>query len=162
MAKSTAKKKTETSEVLELKKQEMRVEKMEKGAEDAPVQPPLAGIVDDMTPEQPEEERFVPEEQARAEVAGLTEADVARELAAILKVPKSRDSVMVFSMFSTGEFDRRYFLLDVDGNAYRKAWARYKELTGTKDTVQFLNLVYHILNVDMPRFHRNVDWVPLN
>lgn len=157
------KRKSEVNEVFEVKKQEARLEKMEKGEEDAPTPPPLSGVVDDMgAPEEPAEERFEPEGKAAEETPGTSETDLVKELTQILKVPKGRDSIMVFSMYSSSEFSRRYFLLDVDGIAYRKAWAKYKEITGTNDPVRFLEIVYRILNTDLPRLHRNVDWVPLN
>ena len=88
--------------------------------------------------------------------------DLVADMTVMLKVPKTRDAIMVFSMYTVSEFNRKYFLLDVDGTAYRRAWNLFKERTGTTDAVTFLEIVYRILNTDMPRLHRAVDWVPLN
>lgn len=89
------------------------------------------------------------------------EQDLIDELTAILRVPKTKDALMTFSMFSD-KYQKRYFLLDVDGNAYRQAWSVFKERTGTKDQNRFLFLVYTILELPPPRLHRGVDWAPLN
>ena len=156
-----------TTEVMEEKKAEIREEK---AREEAAMSEPL-NIIDDITEdgeysglggdviEEIEEEppKLVPKRLSPADEEALI-----ADLRATLKVPKTKDAIPVFSMYTIGDYNRRYFLLDVDGVAYRKAWDMFKERTGTKDQVKFLELVYQILNIDMPRLHRAVDWVPLN
>ena len=83
------------------------------------------------------------------------------ELTEILRVPKSRDAVMTFSSYKSG-FQRRYFLLDVNGDAYRKAWTVFKMRTNTTDYTKFLDVVFGIMSIDPPRLHRAVDYVPLD
>lgn len=156
--------KKKRTEIEEIKRSEERAEAIARNADDAPQTPPPEIVDDIAAPAEapaPAKEEVMTEEETRADAPGTSDADIVRELTAILKVPKARDSVMVFSMYSTRDFNRRYFLLDVDGNAYRRAWVRYKELSGGDDPVHFLELVYRILNTDLPRLHRNVDWVPL-
>jgi len=157
------------NEVFEVKKAEIREEKLIREGE---FKDPLAAFMDDVGAtsrddavlqeiEEPEEQ---PEEPARPlprTLLGDIPAGLVEELTQVLRVPKTKDSIMVFSMYSVGEYDRRYFLLDVDGIAYRKAWSIFKERTGTADQVKFLELVYQILSTDLPRLHRAVDWVPL-
>ena len=110
-----------------------------------------------------EEARLTTEmEQMQMHARAGSEQALIAELTEILKVPKPRDALMTFSMYTVGQFTRRYFILDVDGAAYRKAWEVFKERTQSTDATRFMDLIFHILNTDMPRLHRNVDWVPLN
>jgi len=172
-AKRSTKTKAVTNEVLEMKKAEVRQEKAEKEVEAVLTQEPIE-IVDDITEDGSlsvkedaieeiiEEEPPLPPKPLRSRaLSAQEEAELIAELRTILKVPKTKDAIPVFSMYTIGDFNRRYFLLDVDGIAYRKAWNTFKERTGTVDSVKFLELVYQILNIDMPRLHRAVDWVPL-
>lgn len=134
----------------------------------APEEPPAVIVAKEpFTEEQVEEIKKLVKEQAPPIIeapspAANDEQALIRELTDILKVPKSKDALMTFSMYTVGQYTRRYFLLDVDGQAYRKAWEVYKERTGSADATQFMTLVYQILNTDMPRLHRAVEWVPLN
>lgn len=110
-----------------------------------------------------EEARLTTEmEQMQMHARAGSEQALIAELTEILKVPKPRDALMTFSMYTVGQFTRRYFILDVDGAAYRRAWEVFKERTQSTDATRFMDLIFHILNTDMPRLHRNVDWVPLN
>ena len=99
-------------------------------------------------------------QEAPTEPKKDSEQELIDELTSILRVPKSKDALMTFSMFSD-KYQKRYFLLDVDGTAYRRAWEVFKERTGSKDQNRFLFLVYTILEMNPPRLHRGVDWVPL-
>jgi len=161
-----AKRTNTKNQVFEMKKAEIREERLIKEGE---FKDPMEGIVDDVQAAPAKDDAVLEEieEEAPPKLVpkALTpagEADLIDELTRTLKVPKTKDSIMVFSMYTIGDFNRRYFLLDVDGTAYRKAWSIFKERTGTADQVKFLELVYQILNTDMPRLHRAVDWVPLN
>jgi len=166
------------NEVFEVKKAEVREGRLIREEE---FDDPLAAFIDDvgaapakddgMIEEVEEVEKVEDPEVPKAPEApakpmprtlmGDLPAGLVEELTQVLRVPKTKDSIMVFSMYSVGEYDRRYFLLDVDGIAYRRAWSIFKERTGTADQVKFLELVYQILSTDLPRLHRAVDWVPL-
>ena len=151
------------NEVFEMKKAEIREEQaMQEGRY------PQLDIIDDVSELATVKEDAMVEEEPEAppklkpkKLTADEEAQLIADLTATLKVPKTKDAIMVFSMYTIGDFNRRYFLLDVDGVAYRRAWAMFKERTGTTDSVRFLGLVNQILNTDMPRLHRAVDWVPL-
>ena len=107
------------------------------------------------------EEVFDDDLRTEADIIAETEAKLIADLVAILKVPKTKDSVMTFTMYSTPSLVRRYFLLDVDGTAFRKGWALYKEVKGN-DPVAYVDMVMHIMDLEIPRLHRAVDWAPLN
>lgn len=111
----------------------------------------------------PTEENMPFEDDMRTErdILAEKEAKLIADLVTILKVPKTKDSLMTFSMYSTTNLNRRYFLLDVDGTAYRKGWALYKEVKGD-DPVGYIDMVMHIMDLEIPRLHRAVDWAPLN
>ena len=130
-----------------------------------PDEPELVAPAEEAAPKDGPQERAEPEpEEKPMQEVHLTpkgEQDLIDELTAILRVPKTKDALMTFSMFSD-KYQKRYFLLDVDGNAYRQAWSVFKERTGTKDQNRFLFLVYTILELPPPRLHRGVDWAPLN
>ena len=98
--------------------------------------------------------------RSEADIQREKDTEILRELTMILKVPKTRDSVPTFSMYTSGML-RRYFFLDVDGTAYRKGWAYYKSQKGD-DPVGYIDMVIHILDLEIPRLHRAVDWAPLN
>lgn len=125
------------------KKEGEQAKKEEKGL----VTPDMQTVIeDDLTTD---------EERAR-------EADLKliKDLTEILRVPKTMGAVPVMSAYSVGMM-RRYFILDVDGTAWRKGWALYKEVKG-EDPVGYVDMVIHILDTGIPRLHRAVDWAPLN
>ena len=168
-----AKKKKDTvntvNEVVEIKKREIAEEK----GEDVPVDPELQAKREDEAARIAEEEAKAAE-KAPIDVSEVFEDDIVTEegtqaerdaefiarLTAVLKVPKTRDSVPTFSMYSIGQV-RRYFILDVDGTAYRKGWMMYKDYKG-QDPVGYIDMVMHIMDLEIPRLHRAVDWAPLN
>lgn len=78
----------------------------------------------------------------------------------ILSVPKSKDSIPTLTCIDKG-FYKRYFILDVDGDAYREAWGYYKAHKPNGTPEDFVALVTRILSIDMPRMHRAVSYVPL-
>lgn len=82
------------------------------------------------------------------------------KLRSILSVPKTKDSVPTLTGIDKG-FYKRYFLLDVDGDAYREAWRYYKDNAPGPTPDGFVLLVLRILEHDMPRMYRKVSFVPL-
>lgn len=104
---------------------------------------------------------FADDMRTEREIAAEREAKIIADLVEILSVPKTKDSVMTFSMYTTPALNRKYFLLDVDGTAYRRGWAYYKEVKGN-DPVGYIEMVMTILKLEIPRLHRAVDWAPLN
>lgn len=77
-----------------------------------------------------------------------------------LTIPKSSGSVPTLTCIEKGAY-RRYFLLDVDGEAYRKAWDIYRKDVPHGSPEEFVEIVLRILSQDMPRMHRAVSYVPL-
>jgi hypothetical protein len=84
----------------------------------------------------------------------------ADEIRRLLAVPKSRDSVPTLTCIDKG-FYKRYFILDVDGNAYSMAWEYYKSHKPDGTPEEFVTIVTRILSIDMPRMHRAVSYIPL-
>ena len=109
----------------------------------------------------PEELPYEDDMRTENDIKAEAEAKLIADITATLKVPKTKDSVMTFSMYSTTALNRRYFLLDVDGDAYRRGWMLYKEAKGD-DPVGYIDMVMHIMDLEIPRLHRAVSWVPLN
>lgn len=170
-----AKRKTATeptvNEVVEAKKREIAAAK----GEEPPVTPEVQALREETVADlaraaeeevrsgkvAPEMEDIIEDDmRTEAEIQKEKDEELIRELASILKVPKTRDSVLTFSMYTIGQM-RRYFLLDVDGTAYRKGWAYYKSQRGD-DPVGYIDMVIHIMDHEIPRLHRAVDWAPLN
>ena len=105
---------------------------------------------------------FVDDMVSEAELQRRRDAELIKALTEILKVPKMQGDVPVLSAYSVGPMTRRYLILDVNGTAYRRAWNTFKEMTGTEDAVAFVTLVIQIMDLEIPRLHRAVDWAPLN
>lgn len=78
----------------------------------------------------------------------------------ILSVPKSKNSIPTLTCIDKG-FYKRYFILDVDGDAYREAWSYYKAHKPDGTPEDFVALVTRVLSIDMPRMYRAVSYVPL-
>jgi hypothetical protein len=77
----------------------------------------------------------------------------------IISVPRGKGSVPVLASYKM-DFFERYFILDLDGDAFRKAWNIYKAEKGN-DPVGFVQAIINILETDFPRMYRAVDYVPL-
>lgn len=135
------------SEELQAKRDDAAAKEQARAEHYAEMHPQVEEIIDD---------DMITEEAIQAD----REAKLIAEITQVLKVPKTRDSVPTFSMYSMGQM-RRYFILDVDGAAYRKGWTIYKEAKGD-DPVGYIDLVMHIMDLEIPRLHRAVDWAPLN
>ena len=103
-------------------------------------------------------EALVPE--PAPEVSSSTEEWDVDRVKRILSVPKSKDSIPTLTCIDKG-FYKRYFILDVDGDAYREAWEYYRAHRPTGTPEDFVALVTRILSIDMPRMHRAVSYVPL-
>lgn len=82
------------------------------------------------------------------------------EVKRLLTVPKSKDSIPTLTCIDKG-FYKRYFILDVDGDAYRRAWEYYKTHKPNGTPEDFVTIVTRVLSIDMPRMHRAVSYVPL-
>lgn len=82
------------------------------------------------------------------------------KLRSILAVPKTKDSVPTLTGIDKG-FYKRYFILDVDGDAYREAWRYYKDNAPKPTPDEFVVIVLRILEHDLPRMYRKVSFVPL-
>lgn len=78
----------------------------------------------------------------------------------ILSVPKSKNSIPTLTCIDKG-FYKRYFILDVDGDAYSEAWKYYKAHKPDGTPEDFVALVTRVLSIDMPRMYRAVSYVPL-
>ena len=78
----------------------------------------------------------------------------------MLSVPKSKNSIPTLTCIDKG-FYKRYFILDVDGDAYREAWKYYKAHKPDGTPEDFVTLVTRVLSIDMPRMYRAVSYVPL-
>ena len=78
----------------------------------------------------------------------------------MLSVPKSKNSIPTLTCIDKG-FYKRYFILDVDGDAYREAWKYYKAHKPDGTPEDFVALVTRVLSIDMPRMYRAVSYVPL-
>lgn len=94
------------------------------------------------------------------EVSSSTEGWDVDVIKRILSVPKSKDSIPTLTCIDKG-FYKRYFILDVDGDAYSEAWRYYRMHRPTGTPEDFVALVTRILSIDMPRMHRAVSYVPL-
>lgn len=94
------------------------------------------------------------------EVSSSTEEWSVDAVKRILSVPKSKDSIPTLTCIDKG-FYKRYFILDVDGDAYSKAWKYYKAHKSNGTPEDFVAMVTRILSIDMPRMHRAVSYVPL-
>lgn len=82
------------------------------------------------------------------------------EFRGILVTPRTKDSVPTLTCIDRG-FYKRYFILEVEGDAYKAAWDYYRRTVpgGTPD--EFVTLVMRTLDQGMPRMHRAVSYVPL-
>lgn len=83
--------------------------------------------------------------------------DIIRDL---LAVPRTSGSIPTLTCIDKGIY-KRYFILDVDGEAYGKAWKAYRKVCPTGTPEEFIAIVLRILSQGMPRMHRAVSYVPL-
>lgn len=103
----------------------------------------------------------VVEEDPTPPVSSSTEGWDINVIKRILSVPKSKDSIPTLTCIDKG-FYKRYFILDVDGDAYSKAWKYYRAHKPNGTPEDFVAQVTRILSIDMPRMHRAVSYVPLS
>lgn len=78
----------------------------------------------------------------------------------LLAVPKSKNSVPTLACIDKG-FYKRYFIIDVDGDAFKRAWSYYRANHEEPTADEFVTLVLRILEQGMPRMYRAVSYVPL-
>lgn len=104
--------------------------------------------------EQPKPE---PEPETVRIPEGGWDVNVLRE---ILAVPKTKDSIPTLTCIDKGVY-KRYFIIDVDGDAYRRAWEYYRSTKKEATPDDFVTIVLRILQQDMPRMYRAVSYVPL-
>ena len=102
----------------------------------------------------------VPTPEPAQEPAQDTEGWDVDRIKKILSVPKSKNSIPTLTCIDKG-FYKRYFILDVDGDAYREAWKYYKAHKPDGTPEDFVALVTRVLSIDMPRMYRAVSYVPL-
>lgn len=91
------------------------------------------------------------------------EPDLREEVLRILKMRnthKPSPSLVEFTM--RVNLRKRYALVDIDGDTIAAAWARYKEIAGDVDKEGFIILVHEIMEKDLPRIFRQVDYVRLD
>jgi hypothetical protein len=121
------------------------------------IQPP-----EEPAPSSEPEEEVTPvvETDTAPPVSSSTEGWDIDALKRILSVPKSKDSIPTLTCIDKG-FYKRYFILDVDGDAYSKAWGYYRMHRPNGTPEDFVAMVTRILSIDMPRMHRAVSYVPL-
>ena len=86
-------------------------------------------------------------------------SDLRSRLTEVLSVPRSKGAVPVLASYKMNFFER-YFILDLDPSAFRKAWEIYKETEGN-NPVGFVQAVINILEMDFPRMYRAVAYIPL-
>lgn len=89
--------------------------------------------------------------------------DLREEILRILKMRnthKPSPSLVEFTM--RVNLRKRYALIDIDGDTIAAAWTRYKELAGDADKEGFIILVHEIMEKDLPRIFRQVDYVRLD
>lgn len=129
----------------------------EETVEETPVEEPVPIDIssENIRPKLPELEP-VPETPT-APVA--EEFDMA-QMKAILSVPKTKDSIPTLTCIDKKSF-KRYFILDVDGEAYRKAWDYYCRTVTQSTPDDFILRVCSILDMDLPRMYRSVSYIPL-
>lgn len=132
---------------------------------------PADGTITHISPIEPSQESATqpPDEPAPSSesegnttpsVSSSTEGWDVNVIRKILSVPKSKDSIPTLTCIDKG-FYKRYFILDVDGDAYREAWRYYKAHKPNGTPEDFVAMVTRILSIDMPRMHRAVSYVPL-
>lgn len=95
--------------------------------------------------------------------APAEEPDLREEVLRILKMRnthKPSPSLVEFTM--RVNLRKRYALIDIDGDTIAAAWARYKEIAGDVDKEGFIILVHEIMEKDLPRIFRQVDYVRLD
>lgn len=95
--------------------------------------------------------------------ASSEEPDLREEILRILKMRnthKPSPSLVEFTM--RVNLRKRYALIDIDGDTIAAAWTRYKELAGDADKEGFIILVHEIMEKDLPRIFRQVDYVRLD
>ena len=102
-----------------------------------------------------------PAPEGNASSGGGTQETFNDSLRRILRVPRARGSVPTLVRYKEGVF-QRYFILDVDGDVFRKAWSHYKANAADPNPVAFVHLVINILETDFPRMYRAVAYVPLD
>lgn len=91
------------------------------------------------------------------------EPDLREEVLRILKMRnthKPSPSLVEFTM--RVNLRKRYALIDIDGDTIAAAWSRYKEIAGDADKEGFIILVHEIMEKDLPRIFRQVDYVRLD
>lgn len=129
-----------------------RRERMVKRTEKEDVELPWENVVKKEQPPQSEPEPLtvqIPE--------GGWDVNVLRE---ILAVPKTKGSTPTLTCIDKGIY-KRYFIIDVDGDAYRRAWEYYRSTKQEPTPDDFVTIVLRILQQDMPRMYRAVSYVPL-
>lgn len=95
--------------------------------------------------------------------ASSEEPDLREEILRILKMRnthKPSPSLVEFTM--RVNLRKRYALIDIDGDTIAAAWSRYKEIAGDTDKEGFIILVHEIMEKDLPRIFRQVDYVRLD
>lgn len=95
--------------------------------------------------------------------APAEEPDLREEILRILKMRnthKPSPSLVEFTM--RVNLRKRYALIDIDGDTIAAAWSRYKEIAGDVDKEGFIILVHEIMERDLPRIFRQVDYVRLD
>lgn len=127
---------------------------------------PAIPVVGEMSAEEPVTEKPAEAPAPVAEPpadAPAEEPDLREEILRILKMRnthKPSPSLVEFTM--RVNLRKRYALIDIDGDTIAAAWARYKELAGDVDKEGFIILVHEIMERDLPRIFRQVDYVRLD
>ena len=78
----------------------------------------------------------------------------------LLVTPRTKNSVPTLTCIDKGVY-KRYFILDVDGDGYKKAWDYYKRTVPNGTPEEFVIIALRVLDQSMPRMHRAVSYVPL-
>ena len=87
---------------------------------------------------------------------------VEEEMKAILNSQRGKRAVpSLISFYSARSNALRYVIVDVTDSIVEETWAKYCEMTESKDAEEFMGLLYKILNVDVPRMYRAVAPVDL-
>lgn len=117
--------------------------------------------VQDVLPAEAEEPTVTTPEPDTTEVAEPSAPQGLEEtIRGLLSVPRTGGSIPTLTCIDKGIF-KRYFILDVDGDAYGKAWKAYREAHPDGTPEEFVAIVLRILSQGMPRMHRAVSYVPL-
>lgn len=106
------------------------------------------------------EETPTPVPEQTEEVAELPPEWSHETFKSLLVTPRTKNSVPTLTCIDKGVY-KRYFILDVDGDGYKKAWDYYKRTVPTGTPEEFVIIVLRVLDQSMPRMHRAVSYVPL-